>query len=359
MARRASRQRRALSLFGREMLSTFTIEPPDVNWRQVQKRSCHLNIVTPVRTWRVPIWICCDRPNDPFLLLIGGQHGDEYQGCGILLEFLQTQWGRLHGNVIVIPEVNPPALEAGTRTSPLDGGNLNRAFPGRTGGTITEAIAHFISTEILPLVDFVVDIHSGGGALEVPPSVMTHYLPIAETFRETLSAMRATELPVSIVVDEGHKDGMLDTLVEIQGKPFLCVEMGGGHLQARDIRLGLRMVENLIARRNPEMVAQHVADRPSWAPLLLESPGPGHYVRASAGGLFFPAVAAGDTIRRGQTIGRLYPRDPTPGDSAVSITAPLDGVVYVVRVSVRVEPGDDLIIVAAPAHAALAGMWGT
>src|SRR5258708_39661547 len=110
MARRASRQRRALSLFGREMLSTFTIEPPDVNWRQVQKRSCHLNIVTPVRTWRVPIWICCDRPNDPFPLLIGGPNGDEYQGCGTLPEFLQTQMGRRHRKGIVIPAVKPPAF---------------------------------------------------------------------------------------------------------------------------------------------------------------------------------------------------------------------------------------------------------
>src|SRR5258708_306295 len=169
-----------------------------------------------------------------------------------------------------------------------------------------------MSTGRAPVVDFRVDTPSGGGALEVPPRVMTRYLPSGETFRETLSAMRATEMPVSIVVVEGHKDGMLDTLVESQGKPFLCVEMGGGHLQARDIRLGLRMVENLIARRNPEMVAQHVADRPSVAPLLLEVPGPGHYVRASAGGLFFPAVAAGGTIRRGPTIRRLYPRDPTP-----------------------------------------------
>ncbi|MFQ5426058.1 MAG: succinylglutamate desuccinylase/aspartoacylase family protein, partial [Gaiellales bacterium] len=70
--------------------------------------------------------------------------------------------GAIRGRVIIMPALNLPALLAGQRLSPVDGKNMNRVFPGERNGTITSVIAHYVSTELLPRADAVVDIHSGG-----------------------------------------------------------------------------------------------------------------------------------------------------------------------------------------------------
>ena len=63
--------------------------------------------------------------------------------------------------------MNYPAFKAGKRTSPIDGGNMNRVFPGNPEGSFTEKIADYFQSNIyLPMADFVVDFHSGGKTLD-------------------------------------------------------------------------------------------------------------------------------------------------------------------------------------------------
>ena len=66
---------------------------------------------------------------------------------------------------------NFPAALAGRRTSPIDEKNLNRNFPGDPDGTITQQIAHYITTELIPLADIVFDVHAGGSSLMYLPAV--------------------------------------------------------------------------------------------------------------------------------------------------------------------------------------------
>ena len=68
--------------------------------------------------------------------------------------------------------VNAPAGEAGSRTSPIDNGNLNRLFPGNASGSPTEMIAHYIEEVLMPLADYSVDLHSGGSSLFYPPTLL-------------------------------------------------------------------------------------------------------------------------------------------------------------------------------------------
>src|ERR1043166_8938898 len=99
----------------------------------------------------------------PTILLMAGNHGDEYEGqvaLGRLIRELDP--AEVRGRVIILPSANFPAAMAGTRTSPLDQGNLNRSFPGDPAGGPTAQIAYYIEHELLPRCDFVLDIHSGG-----------------------------------------------------------------------------------------------------------------------------------------------------------------------------------------------------
>ncbi|MHA1153185.1 MAG: N-alpha-acetyl diaminobutyric acid deacetylase DoeB, partial [Alphaproteobacteria bacterium] len=88
----------------------------------------------------------------PTALLTGANHGDEYEGPVALLDLARNlDPGELRGRVIVVPMMNYPAFRAGRRTSPIDQGNLNRAFPGRPDGTVTEKIADYFQRRLLPL----------------------------------------------------------------------------------------------------------------------------------------------------------------------------------------------------------------
>src|SRR5437879_2250533 len=111
--------------------------------------------------------------NGPRILLMAGNHGDEYEGqvaLGKLIRALDP--GAVRGRVIILPSANFPAAMAGSRTSPLDDGNLNRSFPGDPNGGPTAQIAHYIESELLPRCDFVLDLHSGGSSLTYVPTAL-------------------------------------------------------------------------------------------------------------------------------------------------------------------------------------------
>ncbi len=132
----------------------------------------------------------------------------------------------LRGTVILMPALNPPAVEARTRVSPIDEKNLNRVFPGDADGTITERIAHLVTSRVLPLADVVLDLHADGQATDIMPSMMIHELRSTDRMARTVAVMKAFRAPVGILIKEFESEGMLDTTVECMGKIFGCCELG-------------------------------------------------------------------------------------------------------------------------------------
>src|SRR5690349_9910953 len=113
----------------------------------------------------------------PTALLFGGNHGDEYEGTVTLPKLARAlDPAQVNGRIIMIPMLNSPAGQAGTRLSPVDGKNMNRAFPGERNGTITSMVAHYVYNALFPLSDLVIDIHSGGRSILFASSVNMHIL---------------------------------------------------------------------------------------------------------------------------------------------------------------------------------------
>ncbi len=99
----------------------------------------------------------------PKVLVMGGNHGDEYQGQIAAMKLARELTPEMvTGEIILIPSLNFPAARTASRLSPLDGANLNRSFPGAPEGTVTSQIAHYLTHTLFPRVDVVIDIHSGG-----------------------------------------------------------------------------------------------------------------------------------------------------------------------------------------------------
>jgi predicted deacylase len=111
----------------------------------------------------------------PTVLCLGGNHGDEYQGQVAIMRLArEVTPEQVSGRLILVPSLNMPAAWAATRLSPLDGMNMNRAFPGHPEGSVTSQIAHYLTTVLFPTSDVVIDIHSGGRSMEFVPCSHMH-----------------------------------------------------------------------------------------------------------------------------------------------------------------------------------------
>jgi N-alpha-acetyl-L-2,4-diaminobutyrate deacetylase len=154
----------------------------------------------------------------PTALLTGANHGDEYEGPIALLKLAnELQPDEISGRVIVIPAMNYPAFQAGKRTSPIDAGNLNRTFPGRPDGSVTEKIADYFQRFLLPLADIVLDYHSGGKTQDFLPFAAAHELRDQEQESRCVAAMEAFNAPYSMKLLEIDAVGMYDTAAEDRG----------------------------------------------------------------------------------------------------------------------------------------------
>ncbi|MFI4986860.1 MAG: succinylglutamate desuccinylase/aspartoacylase family protein, partial [Alphaproteobacteria bacterium] len=109
---------------------------------------------------------CVKRGEGPTVLLVAGNHGDEYEGQVALMKLTRRlEPADVSGRIIILSAANFPAALAGRRVSPIDDGNLNRSFPGNPDGSVTQMIAHYLEAVLLPKAQLIVDLHSGGSSL--------------------------------------------------------------------------------------------------------------------------------------------------------------------------------------------------
>src|SRR5882757_6821730 len=165
----------------------------------------------------------------PTALLTGANHGDEYEGPIALFDLARTlDPASVRGRVIIVPAMNTPAFRAGTRTSPIDKGNLNRSFPGRPDGTPTQKIADYFQRVLLPMADIVLDFHSGGRTLDFVPFAAAHVLADKRQEQGAFAAVAAFGAPYSMRMVEIDTAGLYDSAAEAMGKIFVTTELGGG-----------------------------------------------------------------------------------------------------------------------------------
>lgn len=291
----------------------------------------------------------------PGVLLSGGVHGDEFEGPLALRRFLHDlDPNEISGTLFVIPDMNPPALNMRQRRSLADEQDLNRSFPGKIGGEPTAHIAHFVSTQILPHVDFVLDLHAGGNSGIIAPSVMTHFLECDELFEKTLRAIEATNAPIALVINELDPAGMLDVEAVRQGKVFGCAELGGAGMTTNEsVERTLSIIRNFLryARVSPgecEPVFWRGETQQRWLCVKERD----RHVLAPKAGLFDSIVEVGDVVEADDLLGCFFPSSDDALTS-VKIVAPYAGFIYERAAGGTVMAGDVLAVIGEPMPGAL------
>ncbi|MGF0540130.1 N(2)-acetyl-L-2,4-diaminobutanoate deacetylase DoeB [Agrobacterium sp. ES01] len=280
----------------------------------------------------------------PTALLTGGNHGDEYEGPIALYELARTLKAEdITGRVIIVPAMNYPAFAAGTRTSPIDKGNLNRSFPGRPDGTVTEKIADYFQRELLPLADIVLDFHSGGRTLDFLPFCAAHILPDKMQEAKSFEFVEAFGAPYSMKMLEIDSVGMYDTAAEDMGKTFITTELGGaGTATAKSAAIAKRGINNLLKAAGI-LEGEVEANKTQW----LDMPGNDCFYFADDGGLIELLVDLGDQVQQGMVIARVSPIART-GIEPIEVRAKMDGILTARHVPGLVKPGDCVCVLSVP-----------
>lgn len=298
-------------------------------------------------TLLIPI-VAIKNGSGPTILFTGGNHGDEYEGPITLLKLArELRPEQVRGRVLIMPGLNYPALCAGTRLSPLDGRNMNRAFPGDRSGSITMMIADYVYRTLLPMADVVVDMHSGGKSMIFEPSVVMHHLADADQMSRTMAAVKCFGAPVALVLRELDSGGMLDGAVEDMGKIFISTELGGGaFVTPRTLRISELGVHNVLKHFGVtagEPVAPDSIGLPRTR--MMEVPEAGGYVMALDNGLYEPFVEVGEALEKGQVIGRIHDLEQIDRPPAEAV-APRAGLLIIRAGRGQVRRGDTIGVIA-------------
>jgi uncharacterized protein len=301
----------------------------------------------------------------PVLFVNGGVHGGEYPAVEAVIRLGKTlDPQKISGTVILMPVLNLPAFR--TRTPfvcPIDNVNPNRVFPGDPCGSYSEQMTHALINEFVVHADAYVDLHGG----DIPEALVPFVICRSEAgltdpksrdiaARSQQIAM-AFGVPYVLAVSKPVQPskGLSSYAAAVEnGIPAILAEAGAmGQMQEEAVKLlingvinvmrYLGMVESLAdasKKANDETRMTSVEESPNREvqkptqrvgaiangsaaatidPTILTR---FEWIYTRNSGMWYPDVAPGDLVTKGQQIGRI---GDLFGDTLEKITSPVTG----------------------------------
>ncbi|MDQ0467826.1 succinylglutamate desuccinylase/aspartoacylase family protein [Labrys wisconsinensis] len=308
-------------------------------------RSPYFHVRTPVVTVR-------NGPG-PRLLLMAGNHGDEYEGELTLARLARRlEPADIRGAVTILPVANRPAVIAAKRCSPLDAGNLNRAFPGDPLGAPTGRLAWMLEKEIFPRHDVVLDLHSGGTSMAHLPCSLIEKDEDTARHARALDLLQALGMPYGFVAANGPGAPTSMGAARRAGAIGVSGEFGGGGTTTpASMALTARAIDGLMMRLGitaAPLLGEHApVERPT---ALLSLARHSQAIYAERRGWWEPAVEPGAAVAAGDLAGWYHDLDDDTAQEQPLRFAEA-GIVISCRLHTMSEAGDCLIQVAEPLRA--------
>jgi predicted deacylase len=290
----------------------------------------------------IPISVVHGAKPGPVLALTAGVHGQEYAPVIALQRMLTSLDAKsLAGTVILVHVANMPSYLGRTiYYSPADGKNLNRVFPGRADGTLSERIALAITKEVIERATHVIDLHCGDGNESLRPYtywITTGAPNVAAAGKQMALAFGLDHIVVDRErpVDAAASIYLSNTAIT-RGKPALTIESGG---LARTDEESIAAIERGVAGVMKHLGMRADGPSPVAQPLLLER---SEVLRSGSTGIFYPAVERGQTVAQGALIGRV---SDFHGKTLEEIKSPFAGEILYVIGTPAISKGEPIAFV--------------
>jgi predicted deacylase len=253
----------------------------------------------------IPISIVHGAKPGPVLALTAGVHGQEYTPVLALQRVLKSLDPKtLTGTVILVHVSNMPSYLARTiYYSPADNKNLNRVFPGRADGTLSERIAFVLTRDVIERATHVVDLHCGDGNESLRP--YTYWITTGAPAVAEAGKQMALAFGLDHIVEDRERPGdpkasvYLSNTAITRGKPALTIESGG---LARTDEESIAAIERGIAGLLKYLGMRADGPQPVAHPIWIQR---SEVLRSGGTGIFYPAVDRGHTVAQGTLIGRV------------------------------------------------------
>ncbi|MCW4116463.1 succinylglutamate desuccinylase/aspartoacylase family protein [Aurantimonas sp. MSK8Z-1] len=289
-------------------------------------RRAETGTVTPIEGIEIPYAVIEGAEPGPCLLVTAGVHGSEFCSIEAALRLMRTSPDAIRGSLVVLPTLNVEAFfKRAIYVMPQDGKNLNRQFPGRADGTLSERLAHWLTGEVFPQADAYIDMH--GGDLDeslAPFTIFPHNCERSRRMAEVFG------LDIAIASRGG---GYSVAAAHEAGVPAILPEVSGNGLwdDALVTRLtdGVAQVMALLGMTNGEPKPTPAPDYVTmWVPA------------APVAGLWYPAKGLREPVAAGETLGVI--RDFFGADLA-TVTSEKEGYVLYTLTSLSVNAGEALL----------------
>lgn len=281
----------------------------------------------------IPVVVVNGAGDGPCFWVNGAIHGDEPEGplaCQIALA--EVDPAQLNGTLVMCPVMNVPAFEAAQRGNPLDtfSYDMNRIYPGRANGYLSERIAAAHAEAMGPVADFEISIHSGGAHSYLAKAIFVDETPASV---ELATAMGPGW---GCIMSNFLPKGSPMAFLKDKGKTGITVELGGRSATSPKefARVGRELADSILN------ILRHYKMYPGKA----EYPHPRYIgeqeaLLAPASGIFLPAegVEFLTMMKKGDPIARIV---SIFGDTLAELVAPADGMFFGLRALPNVQTGD-------------------
>ena len=237
--------------------------------------------------------------------ILAGVHGAEYAPIIATQKLIKKfEVKRLSGTIIILPITNIGAFYSSTPyVNPIDNLNINRIFPGNKNGSVSEKIAHFISTKIIPVSDVFLDAHSGDANEDLLPFVCYYdnqNYPFQTKMAKELSEYSGFENVISYPYTIKNSEPALYAFKQATqvGKIALSFESGKlGYLQPKAVDRILRGYYRIFDKL--EMYEYNdLEDKTKFK--RLNSP---YYIKSKFQGILYSGYKAGEKVLKNNELG--------------------------------------------------------
>ena len=256
----------------------------------------------------------------PTLTLVAGVHGCEYTSQQAVRTFVNgIDRSRLGGRIRAVPTLNLDSFyERSPFVSPRDEKNLNRCFPGDPEGSYSDALAYFVTEELIKGSDYFIDLHAGDMVEDLFRFTIYDDSPVQDESRRLADAYGFPFAIHQPMLDPAVT-GATSQIAGGLGIPSIIAESGGrGLVESEAIEHHLRGLARTVAYLGmyepeeaiePDLPVRHL-HRFVW-------------LRSGQQGWWAPSVSVGDDLHAGDVVGTV---SDLFGETLEEITAPVDGV---------------------------------
>ena len=230
----------------------------------------------------------------PVLGLTAVLHGNELNGIPVIHRLLQRlDLQDLRGTVVAVPVVNVPGYHRSSRLF-TDMADLNRAFPGKEGGTQSQVFVARFLDRIASAFQFHIDLHTASFG-------RVNSLYVRADLQHEIARSMALKFEPQILLHNSGADGTLRDAAMDLGIPSVTIEVGNPQrIQDDLVQWSISGVQQVMAELG--MLTRSQSFEPPWETVVC---GRSYWLHTDRGGILEVVPELVDHMTTGQRLAQV------------------------------------------------------